>query len=116
VGYSISQNQSLRDEINHQLHSLLELSKEAISQMKLVIERLNSINRLIKADKSEIPEITDFGEAIKASSFLSLSLGNPENDFSIDPSYRIESETLIQAQAEYDQFWQELKTHFSIES
>ena len=54
VGFTIAQNQKLREEISRQIKAVLEVSRDAIQQARLVMVRLDSISQLIKADKSDI--------------------------------------------------------------
>ena len=53
IGFTVVKNRSLYDEISRQTNNVLTVSKNIISQVQLVADRINGISKLIKADSSE---------------------------------------------------------------
>jgi hypothetical protein len=48
VGFTIAKNQRLREEIGRQLQSVLDVTKELISQSRLVVDGIKNINDLLR--------------------------------------------------------------------
>ncbi|MDR0459020.1 MAG: hypothetical protein LBG68_00950 [Coriobacteriales bacterium] len=113
VGYTISQNQRLREELELQLKSALEVSKGIITQISLVVDSVNSISQWLKVDQGSLKTITNMvGASSLANNSTALSritLGTDARDNTLDLAEEsITATKFEESMYEYEQFWLQL--------
>lgn len=112
VGFAVVRSQSLFEEINEQLSDLLRISRSAVTQARFVVERINDINKLLRADKSTLPEMSP-SPIIRGQLAGSIDRSSPDiESFGGIGSYSDKSkDPFEQSLEEYDRFWHELGTN-----
>ena len=120
VGYTISQNQRLREELELQLKSALEISKGIIAQISLVVDSVNSIGQWLKVDQDSLQTITNIaGASSLANNNTALSriaLGAQTREDTADLTKEsITATKFADAMNKYDQFWLQLDQRMDID-
>jgi len=113
VGFTVANNQNLRDEIIYQIQSVLSVTRDIISQVRFVVDRIVTINRLVNADKTEAAstaQSVDKGKPVKAlalgDSDSLIPRGNNPVSGSKGLSLQSEMDSKRKVYEEYDSFWQ----------
>jgi hypothetical protein len=106
IGFTVVKNRSLYDEISRQTNNALTVSKNIVSQVQLVADRINGISKLIKADSSEFASDSKNKALVKAEAGITQETrtdvrisdgdGNEENDKSGALKATLEA---------YERFW-----------
>ena len=120
VSYTINQNQRLREELEIQLKSALEISKGIISQISLVVDSVNSISQWLKVDQNSLQTITNMAAASSLANnntaLSRISLGTQARDDTADLTKESITATKFEdAMNKYDQFWLQLDQRMDID-
>ncbi|MCL2632646.1 MAG: hypothetical protein FWD45_06145 [Coriobacteriia bacterium] len=109
VGFTITRNQRLREEITQQIINLLAVSKSIIQQTRFVIERIDNITQLLRVDRDIFAEtaitkgLLGFGSETATEERTNVRPSANQNHI-LDRD--LESQRFILALEEYDSFWE----------